>query len=183
MKKFLSVTIRLLLFLIAAVIVARFYVLPQKLYPQKFSDIVAKYSSQYGVDENMVYAIIKTESNFNQYAVSSKNAIGLMQITEATGEWAAAKMGINDFSKDKLFDPDINIEIGCWYIARLLKQFDSCDTAIAAYNAGSGNVSKWLENGSLSTDGTNLSAIPYSETENYVKKIKMTRQIYAYLYD
>lgn len=182
MRKYLSRLIKISLLFIAVGLVFRYYIMPQILYPREYSDQVDKYSEKYGADKYLIYAIIKTESNFDKDAVSPKKAMGLMQVTEVTGEWAAEKIGINDFTEDMLFDPDTNIEIGCWYISKLLCQFGSCDTAIAAYNAGSGNVSKWLENNKLSSDGLNLAAIPYSETENYVKKIKKTRKIYEYLY-
>ena len=66
-----------------------------------------------------------------------------MQITDKTGQWAAKELGIKDYSDEKLYDPEINIQIGCWYINKLLNQFEDVETSLAAYNAGSGNVSKW----------------------------------------
>ncbi|MCI1958918.1 MAG: lytic transglycosylase domain-containing protein [Clostridia bacterium] len=182
MIKFLSRLIKISLLFIAVGLILRFYIMPQILFPLKYSDQVEKYSEKYNTDKYLIYAIIKTESNFNQNAVSPKNAKGLMQVTEVTGIWAAENIGIKDFSTDKLFDPDTNIEIGCWYISKLMRQFNCCNTAIAAYNAGSGNVSRWLEDNMLSNDGLNLDSIPYSETENYVRKINITKKIYEYLY-
>ena len=68
---------------------------------------------------------------------SHKNAVGLMQITVETGEWAAKEMGYSTFSKDDLYDEEYNIRMGCWYLRRLNDTFDGdLDLTIAAYNAG-----------------------------------------------
>ena len=72
--------------------------------------------------------------------------------------------------------------MGCWYIKRLLIQYNNVDTALAAYNAGSGNVSKWLKNEEYSKDGENLIIIPFKETREYVKKVSKARIQYKRLY-
>jgi soluble lytic murein transglycosylase len=152
-------------------------------YPLTYSEYVEKYSVEYGVDKNLVYSVIKAESGFDPKAVSPREAKGLMQILDSTGEWAAEKIKIENFENSMLLEPETNIRIGCWYIARLLKQYNQdIELALAAYNAGSGNVSKWLKDNSISSDGKTLDRIPFEETENYVGKIKKYNNIYKRLY-
>ncbi len=155
-----------------------------RMYPVTYSEYVQKYSEQYNLDEHLVFSMIKAESSFNPNAVSPRNAKGLMQIIDSTGEWAAEKMNIEDFTTAQLMEPETNIHIGCWYIARLLKQYNqNTELALAAYNAGSGNVSKWLKDESISKDGTTLDRIPFEETRNYVNKINKYISMYKKLYD
>ena len=178
LKKITSVT----LFLAVMILFARFIALPY-LFPKKYSEYVEKFAEIYHLDENLVYAVIKTESNFNAQAQSHKWAKGLMQISDTTGIWAGEEIGIENFDVDMLFTPEINIEAGCWYLNRLIAQYGGeIDTALAAYNAGSGNVSRWLQNDDYSRDGKTLSAIPYEETLKYVKKVNFRKMIYDYLY-
>ncbi|MBU5485558.1 lytic transglycosylase domain-containing protein [Clostridium sp. MSJ-11] len=156
----------------------------KKLYPLKYSDIVYKYSREYDIDPYLVFSVIKAESNFNPDAVSHKSAYGLMQVTSTTGEWIAEQMKIEDFTLNKLFDPEYNIPMGCWYIDNLRKEFgDNMDVVLAAYNAGRGNVQKWLNDTEHSKDGKNLHYIPFKETDKYVKKVKVNYKIYKFLYD
>jgi soluble lytic murein transglycosylase len=150
--------------------------------PYGYSDYIMEYSEKYDLDPVLVAAVIKTESNFEADAVSSKNAYGLMQITQETAHWAAGKMGIDDFTTDRLMDPETNIMIGCWYLDNLDKEFGSTDLVLAAYNAGRGNVQQWLDDPAHSSDGKTLTDIPFEETDNYIKKVKVYYKIYEFLY-
>lgn len=152
-------------------------------YPIKYKDIVYKYSKEYGQDPFLVFSIIKAESNFNQNAISSKNARGLMQISEVTARWAVDELNIENFKLDDLYDADLNIKIGTWYISKLIGQFENLEVALAAYNAGSGNVTNWLNDVEYSNDSTSLYKIPFKETENYVNKVLNSLKIYTFLYD
>lgn len=152
-------------------------------YPLKYDNYVEKYSQMYNLDKYLVMSVIKAESNFNKDAVSSKGARGLMQITPSTGEWIAEQMNLIEFSADKLSDPELNIFMGCWYLDNLRKEFnDNYILILSAYNAGRGNVNKWLKNDEFSYDGKNLDYIPFRETELYIKKIRLNYNIYKYLY-
>lgn len=154
------------------------------IYPYKYDEYISKYSDEYEIDPYLVLAVMKTESNFNKEAVSKKNAKGLMQIMDETGEWVAKEIGINYFMPSMLFDPELNIRMGCWYIKNLEKEFDdNLELILAAYNGGSGNVNKWLNDEEYSEDGENLSYIPFPETKKYVDKVKTTYNIYKYLYN
>ena len=153
------------------------------LYPVKYQEDVYKYSEEYKIDPLLVFAIIKVESNFNTYAVSNKEAKGLMQITDKTGTWASEILKIKDFTPSNLFDNRTNIFIGCWYLDRLRSEFDgNMLLAITAYNAGSGRVKDWLKNKDLSQSGESLDKIPIVETDNYIKKVLREYQIIKYIY-
>lgn len=171
----------LILFIIFAVYSSD-YVFKQ-IFPQKYSNYVEKYSAEYGLNKYFVYSIIKAESNFDAQALSPRNAKGLMQILDSTGEWAAKKIKIENFDNSMLLEPETNIRIGCWYISKLLNQYDqNAELALTAYNAGSGNVAKWLNDLDISSNGKTLDRIPFEETDKYVKKIKRYNYIYKKLY-
>ena len=152
------------------------------LFPIKYSNYVVEYSKEYNVDPMLVMAIMKAESNFNEDAQSRKDARGLMQITGSTGSWIAEQIGVENFSVDMLKKPQISIMFACWYLNNLYKEFGNEDLVIAAYNAGRGNVQKWLNNPQYSKDGENLHYIPFKETEKYVKKVNTYKNIYISLY-
>ena len=148
-------------------------------YPLGYLDLIKKYSKEYNVDPYLVAAIINVESRYDKEAISSKKARGLMQISPTTGEWAAQELAIEDFTLEKLFEPEINIIIGTWYLKVLSEEFDNnLQLILAAYNGGSGNVSKWLGNKDYSKDGLVLSKIPFKETEEYIKKVERNLKIY-----
>lgn len=152
-------------------------------YPIKYANYIIEYSSKYKLDPYFVSAVIKAESDFNEKAKSSKDAYGLMQITSETGKWAASKMKISDFESEMLYNPEINIKIGCWYLNDLSSEFKgNMDLVLASYNGGRGNVQKWLKNTEHSDDGKNLQYIPFKETDKYIKKVKVNYSIYKFLY-
>ena len=147
------------------------------IYPNNYVLSVKKYAKMYDVPQELVFSVIKAESNFDKNAVSLKGAVGLMQIMGTTGEWVAKKIEMDDFSKELLYEPDVNIEIGCFYLSYLLDLYkDDEKCALAAYNAGPANVDKWL------TEQKTLEKIPFSETREYVKKVTKNIKIYDFLY-
>lgn len=152
------------------------------LYPRKYSEFVKKYADEYGLEQSLVYAIIKCESNFDPSCVSHAGAIGLMQITVPTFEWAALKANDTENTQSALYNQQINIKYGCYIFSIFYNEFADIKTALACYNAGRGKVLSWLENSEYSDDGILLKKIPYSETDNYVKKVKTVKQIYELLY-
>ena len=138
--------------------------------PLKYEDIVEKYAKEYNLDIFHVFSIIKAESKFDAKAVSSVDARGLMQIMAETANWYASKNGISNFNQDDLFDPDTNVKIGCWYISQLKGMFGETrrDIVTAAYNAGNGNVRKWLDSGYYDFEKDEFTNIPFPETRQYV---------------
>lgn len=100
-----------------------------------------------------------------------------MQILPSTAEWVCKKTG-QEFSENRLYDPYFNIQIGGYYVSYLINYFGDENLAICAYNAGMGNVKKWLSNVEFSSDGKNVENIPYKETENYLKLVQKNKKIY-----
>lgn len=179
MKKIVKVLVLvfIIIILISGKTVARYF------YPLKYSTYISEYSNQYNIDPYLVAAVIKTESGFDEDAISNKCAYGLMQITPDTAKWAAEKMNIINFNNSMLMKPEFNIKMGCWYINDLNDEFKgNIEVMLAAYNGGRGNVKKWLKDNQHSIDGENLHHIPFKETEKYVKRVKMNYNIYKYLY-
>lgn len=152
-------------------------IIRKKMYKKEYSEYVSKYAKEYDVDENLIYALIKAESNFNEKAVSHQNAKGLMQLMQSTAQDLANRSQIK-LTKENILEPDININLGTQYIASLLTKYDSIEVALAAYNAGSGNVDKWIKNGTIKSDGSDIENIPYKETNTYVRKIMRDFKIY-----
>lgn len=134
------------------------------------------------MDEYLIYAIIKAESNFNQEAVSHREAKGLMQLMYSTAEDIAKRVDI-ELNEDNILDPEININLGTKYISMLIQKYNNINLALAAYNAGSGNVDGWIEKGTLKSDGSDIENVPFSETNNYVRKILRDYEIYKQIYE
>ena len=148
------------------------------MFPIRYAEEIQQYSTYYNVDEHLIMAVISAESKFNKYAVSCKGAKGLMQIRDKTALWCMEKFGIDGDIED-IHNPELNINIGCAYMAYLLDKFvGDTATAVAAYNAGEGNVKKWLGGKASITNDDIL----FKETENYVKKVSERKNIYKFLY-
>lgn len=154
------------------------------IYPLSHSEEIYKYSSEYSLNPYIVMGVIRAESNFIPDAKSPKSAKGLMQITDSTAEWIAQKMDISDFNSEQLYKmPGLNIKMGCWYLRYLLDKYNNnLDLALCSYNAGQGNVDKWLSDLRYSTDGKNLDKIPFPETKNYVLRVNKYSKEYRKLY-
>lgn len=160
-----------------------FYIEIEKgIYPLKYEEYVYKYSDEFDVPESIIFAVIKTESDFRRDAVSSADAKGLMQLTEATFNDCQRWLG-EEKTPEEIFDIETNIKYGTYYLSRLYNNaYGDWDTVFAAYNAGPGNVSEWLCDPEISTDGK-LVNIPFTETDNYVRKVNKAREKYIELYE
>ena len=186
MKKTIKFLIMLIIFLLLYFILFKVVKIDEtimkKIYPLKYSEYVEKYAEEYNIDKYLVYAIIKAESNFEEEAKSTSNAIGLMQIMEATAFETANKIDL-DVSEEDLFNPELNIKIGLKYFTSLLEKYNNnYNLAIIAYNAGIGNVDKWIKEGVIKLDGSDIENVPFKETNNYVRKILRDYEIYKELY-
>lgn len=151
------------------------------LYPIRYNKFVEAYTEEYNLEKSFVYAVIKCESNFDSEAVSSVDAKGLMQIMPETFSWLKTKTGEN-LEEKMLFDPETSIKYGCLLYEILIKEFGDKETAVAAYHAGFGNVSKWLKDEKYSSDGVHLDDIPFPSTKAYVQKVIKAENIYKKLY-
>ena len=152
-------------------------------YPQKYGDLVEKYSAKYGVDKNLVFAVIKTESNFDPSAESDVGARGLMQLMEDAYDWVGYRMeDKRGIDYDSMFVPEYNIQYGTYLLMLLYNEYGDEETALAAYHSGRGNVNNWLKDGSLSSDGKVLDDIPSAATKHYVSKVMRAYDAYNNLY-
>ncbi len=153
-------------------------------YPKMYSEFVERYSTEYSIDETLVYAIIKTESSFDPEAVSDAGAIGLMQIMPDTFRWLQTKTPEKEkLSSEALYDPETNIKYGAFFLSLLLKEFEDTRLVAAAYHAGRGQVNEWLDDKAVSPDGRTLPDIPSRSTAHYVSKVIKNIGIYEKIYD
>ena len=151
-------------------------------YPVEYEEYVEAYAAEYGLPPSLLYAVIRTESDFNPEAVSSAGAVGLMQLTEDTFSWAQYRCGVEELPQEQRFDPETSIHYGSCVLALLEEMYGVRETALAAYNAGMGNVNRWLTDEAYSDDGRTLKEIPYPETRQYVEKVLKAQEMYRHLY-
>ncbi|MBQ8028919.1 MAG: lytic transglycosylase domain-containing protein [Clostridia bacterium] len=151
------------------------------LYPLGYADFVEAYAEKYNVEKSFIFAVIKCESGFDEKAVSYVGAKGLMQIMPETFQWLKTKTK-EELPEEMLFDGETSIKYGCFMYSMLLEKYENKETAVAAYHAGTTNVSKWLKDERFSKDGKTLSEIPFESTKNYVSKVILTEKIYKKLY-
>lgn len=153
-------------------------------YPCRYADTVTRYAELYDLDPLVLYAFIRTESNFNPNAQSDAGARGLMQITEVTFDWIKLKIAPDEaLTFDDLFDPETNIRFGSYFVAYCLQRYGGdLATAAAAYHSGVGTVDGLLADSACSPDGQTLSHYPYPQMRRYVHKITTAYQRYQEIY-
>lgn len=157
------------------------------LYPRNYSNIVTDMCGKYGLSEETLYALIRSESFFDNDVVSSAGAVGLTQLMEFTAGDIAHRLKKEDYS---LKDPATNIEFGAYYLANLVKRLDgSVLTAFFSYNAGITRVRRWLQSSAIELGNRKshpydlfLETIPYSETREYGRKLVSGSAVYGWLY-
>ena len=159
----------------------------QLAYPLGYYNHVEQYAAQFGIDENLVLAVIREESRFNPRTVSWAHARGLMQLIPQTGMNVARLIGIRPYYTSRLHDPDVNIKMGCYYLAQLLKRFKGNKVlAVAAYNGGPVRVEKWMRRWQALTGDVDMDefveSIPLAETRRYVQKVMKSYNEYKRLY-
>lgn len=153
-----------------------------KAHPQKYTELVDKYSAEYEIPVDLLYSVIKCESNFDSNAKSSAGACGLMQLMPKTLEDMMRRCG-ESYKEELIFDPETNIKYGSYYMHYLYNIFNDWDMVLAAYNGGMGNVKKWMQDSEY-YDGAKIIKYPkgFDETENYVKRVNEARKAYNELY-
>jgi soluble lytic murein transglycosylase len=153
-------------------------------YPFSYREVIVEEAKKNNLDPLLIAAVVWVESSFNDNAESAKGARGLMQVMPETGTWAAEQIGLENFSKEKLFDPHINITIGTWYLGDLFRQFDGNPyVALAAYNGGRGHVRRWLQEGIWDGSRESLTDIPFPETRSFVIKVEQAYNRYHQIYN
>lgn len=160
-------------------------------YPFHYRDTVELYSKKYHVDKYLAIAVMKNESNFASSAISNSGAVGLMQLMPETADWIAAQLEDKpladenfSFDVERLYDPDTNIRYGIWYLSTLEEEFNGNDVlALAAYNAGRGNVWHWIDEYGWDEDFNDVDQIPFKETRAYVQRVLNCRLKYQLIYN
>lgn len=161
----------------------------QKEYKKDFNGDVSKYTEQYDVEEDLVYAIIKTGSNFDNNAVSEDGKLGLMMISEEDFNWIKREIVRTDprqafnIEYNHMTNPKFATQYGAVLINHLKNKYKDEPTLIAAYHAGQSKVDEWLADSEISSDGKlKIEKIPSEETKEYVKKVLEAKKIYANIY-
>jgi soluble lytic murein transglycosylase len=142
-------------------------------YPLRYEQIVRGHSRNYDLDPALLAAVIYQESKFKADARSSSGAIGLMQLLPDTAKGIALHTGGTAFRVDDLYDPELNVRYGAWYLRHLMQKYGDERTALAAYNAGQDNVDRWRRSGL---------GIQFAETRAYVERVEELKQIYRDAY-
>lgn len=142
-------------------------------YPLDYGDIVREHAARNDLDAALVAAVIYEESRFRPRARSRAGALGLMQLQPATAESIARQTGGSAFQVDDLFDPDVNVRYGAWYLRHLLDKYGDERVALAAYNAGETAVDRWV---------AHHEGIRYADVRAYVDKVERTKQTYRRAY-
>lgn len=175
---------RIVMMLIAGALLALFALMfLRAYYPFPYRESVERYALEYQIDPLLIASIMRVESSFNPHAVSPKGARGLMQLMPETAQWVASQMDMEEFDVDMLFDPEVNVAMGAWYLADLRRLFDGHTVlALAAYNGGRGNVRRWLSEQAWSGEVESLDDIPFPETRAYVDKVLSTYTMYRWVW-
>lgn len=152
-------------------------------YPLGYSEIVNKYAKAYGIDEFIVYSIMREESRYQKDVVSPAKAIGLMQLMPDTGRRTAKELGIQGFTKKKLYDPEMNIRLGTYYIKKVLDEFGgNVFYALGGYNAGPHRIYEWQNRFPGLNMDEFVEEVPFRETRNYIRRVLRTYGAYKTLY-
>jgi len=138
-------------------------------YPLKYGAIIRGHAVHYRLDPTLLAAVIYQESKFRATVRSKSGAIGLMQLEPRTAEGIATHTGGTRFRVRDLYDPELNVRYGSWYLRHLLDKYRSERTALAAYNAGQQNVDEWRAEGR---------GIVFSETRHYVDRVEHLKRLY-----
>ena len=152
-------------------------------FPKGFEERVRFFSRKYTLDEFLIYSVIREESHFDKEAVSVSDARGLMQLLPSTALETAPKAGLSNFEIPQLFSPDVNLDLGCYYLSWLLSIFEgNLVVSLAGYNGGPSSAKTWYgKNGSLDIDEF-VEEIPFEQSRNYVKKILRSYAAYEAVY-
>ncbi|MCD1258954.1 lytic transglycosylase domain-containing protein [Paenibacillus athensensis] len=155
----------------------------RKLYPIYYKQEIRQNATKYQIDPFLIAAIIRVETNYQYHLESKKGAIGIMQLMPDTAQWIVETANLGTYTHDDLHRVEVNIGLGAWYLNWLFNHYDgNMLYAIAAYNAGQGNVNKWKQ--SDTWDGTieQVAQIPFGETRHYVQRVLYYYEKYRELY-
>ncbi len=151
-------------------------------YPLRYELILVSHGENYDLPPSLLAAVAYSESGFDPRAVSPAGAVGLMQLLPSTAQGIADRTGGGGFRRRDLYDPEISVRYGAWYLAHLRDKYadhpQALDLALAAYNAGQGNVDSWVDR----TPVGEPVAIPFPETRAYIAKVRHVQDLYRRAY-
>jgi soluble lytic murein transglycosylase len=152
-------------------------------YPLGYPSWINQYAQQRDLDPAFLTAVILEESRFDPQAVSPAGARGLMQVLPATANQIVRRVKVNGYSDTLLFDPEMNLRLGSWYLSSLMEDFGGKEIgALAAYNAGPHMAREWLAKNPTAPEDEFVENIPYAETRNYVIRVLGSARVYRMLY-
>ncbi len=151
------------------------------LYPLPYEAALRREAAKNDFDPMFAAGLIRQESTFQADAVSHANAIGLMQVLPKTGKLLARQLKVR-YAKNKLFEPDFNIELGMVYIAGLVRQMGGLEYAAAAYNAGEDRIAAWKAERNYEEVPELVESIPFTETREYVQVVLRNTEVYRMIY-
>jgi soluble lytic murein transglycosylase len=151
------------------------------LYPLPYEAALRREAAKNDFDPMFAAGLIRQESTFQADAVSHANAIGLMQVLPKTGKLLAKQLKVR-YTKDKLFEPEYNIELGMAYIANLVRLTGSRESAAAAYNAGEDRIAAWKNERNYEEIPELVESIPFTETRDYVQIVLRNTEVYRMIY-
>jgi soluble lytic murein transglycosylase len=158
--------------------------LGRKLYPIYYQQEIKQSAENHNIDPFLIAALIRVETNYQYHLESKKGAIGIMQLMPDTAMWIVESANFGPHSIDDLVNVDVNINLGAWYISWLTKHYNgNLLYAIAAYNAGQGNVNKWKQNEVWDGTEAGINQIPFGETRHYVQRVLYYYGKYQKLYN
>ena len=153
------------------------------LFPRAFWDELKSDAAKNHLDPYLVASLIRQESEFNPEAISSANAMGLMQLLPHVGRGMARELKIRYFSTDKLLTPNVNLQLGTRYFKQMVDHYGGqVEYALAAYNAGTDRVDQWRKDGNFKSVDEFVESIPFTETREYVQAIMRNAVLYRLLY-
>lgn len=153
------------------------------LFPRPFWQELTRDATANQLDPHIVASLIRQESEFNPSAISTANAMGLMQLLPSVGKGLAKQMKIKHFSTDELLVADTNLRLGTRYFRQMVDHFGGqVEYALAAYNAGEDRVDDWRKNGNFADVEEFVESIPFTQTREYVQAIMRNAVIYKLLY-
>lgn len=150
------------------------------LYPVKHKNKILNSAKEFNLDPALIASVINVESGFDEYAISPVGAMGLMQLMPSTSIEIAQKLKVDNFKVTDLLNAETNIRFGCYYLKYLINIYNGeLTNVLAGYNAGFNNVNVWLTKKEYSENGLVITRTPYSETNNFIKRVNNNYKIYA----
>ncbi len=141
-------------------------------YPLKYKQYILKYSKEFNISAELVASVICAESRFRANVTSDSGACGLMQLMPKTFSWVCDQLNISE--NCDIYNPELNINAGCYYLNYLMRKYNNLTYVLACYNAGEGVVSSWGDYASFS-----ISNVRYAETQKYIIKVNNLIRLYS----